>query len=67
MNELQSLMSQSSVRQDIGPPKKDTVQYQLQLWINHNKCKKSFNLLQKFWSLPAYRDDDFWNNIVNIV
>ena len=29
--------------------------------------KKSFNLLQKFWSLPAYRDDNFWNNIVNIV
>ena len=31
MNELQSLMSQSSDCQDIGPPNKDTVQYQLQL------------------------------------
>ena len=31
MNELLSLMSQSSDRQDIGPPIKDTVQYQLQL------------------------------------
>ncbi|CAH3018861.1 unnamed protein product [Porites evermanni] len=31
MNELHSLMSQTSDRQDIGPPKKDTVQYQLQL------------------------------------
>ena len=31
MNELLSLMSQSSDCQDIGPPIKDTVQYQLQL------------------------------------
>ena len=29
--------------------------------------KKRFNLLQNFCSLPAYRDDYFWNNIVNIV
>ena len=51
MNELQSLMSQSSDCQDIGPPNKDTVQYQLQLWINHKKCKKKVKFIaegQKF-------------------
>ena len=51
MNELQSLMSQSSDCQDIGPPNKDTVQYQLQLWINHNKWKKKVKFIaegQKF-------------------